>query len=183
MYYSERVTWQEVADRLGFADKGSAKHAADRAMEAARARPTRQMIDELTAEIKGESDLLAGIIFGPAPYRTSVTGKLLLDPDGEPMEDLSAKLDAIAKRTKLREQLMSLHGLAAAKKYASIHASVQLDSENEAPQAQIAEAHGAALAEKERELGDLRAQLAKAQTSGPPALTVLAGKAEQAGRS
>lgn len=29
MYYSERVTWQEVADRLGFANKGSAKHAAE----------------------------------------------------------------------------------------------------------------------------------------------------------
>ena len=33
------------------------------------------------------------------------------------------------------------------------------------------------MAEKDRELADLRAQLA--QASGPPALTVLAGKAEQ----
>ena len=56
------------------------------------------------------------------------------------MEDLSAKLDAI-KWTKLREQLMSLHGLAAAKKYASIHANVELDSGNEALQSQVAEAY------------------------------------------
>ena len=99
------------------------------------------------------------------------------------MEDLSAKLDAIAKRTRLREQLMSLHGLAAAKKYASIHASVELDSENETLQSQLAEAYSAVLAEKDRELADLRAQLTKAQSPAPPALTVLQGKAEQAGRS
>lgn len=124
------------------------------------------MIDELTAEIKGESDLLAGVIFGSAQYRTSVTGKLLLDPDGEPMEDLSSKLDAIAKRTKLRDQLMSLHGLAAAKKYASIHASVELDSENETLQSQVAEAYQVVLEEKDRELAGLRAQLAAAPAPG-----------------
>jgi hypothetical protein len=36
----------------------------------------------------------------------------------------------------------------------------------------------AALAEKERELAGLRAQLATAKDPGRPALTVLAGKAE-----
>jgi hypothetical protein len=55
---------------------------------------------------------------------------------------------------------------------------MELDSENESLQAQLAEAYSAALAEKERELADLRAQLAKAQNPAPPALTVLAGKAE-----
>ena len=47
---------------------------------------------------------------------------------------------------------------------------MELDSENEALQAQIAEAYSAALAEKERELAELRAQLAAAQAPGPPAL-------------
>jgi ribosomal protein L29 len=37
----------------------------------------------------------------------------------------------------------------------------------------------AALAEKKRELADLRAQLVRAQASGPAVLTVLAGGAEE----
>lgn len=74
---------------------------------------------------------------------------------------------------------MDLLGLAAPKKSMSLQASVELDSENETLQAQLAEAYSAALAEKERELAGLRAQLAAAQAPGPPALTVLAGKAEQ----
>jgi hypothetical protein len=55
----------------------------------------------------------------------------------------------------------------------------ELDSENEQLQAQVAEAYSAALAGKERELADLRAQLVRAQASGPAALTVLAGGAEE----
>lgn len=52
---------------------------------------------------------------------------------------------------------MDLLGLAAPRKSMSLQASVELDSENEALQAQLAEAYGAALTEKERELADLRA--------------------------
>ena len=58
-----------------------------------------------------------------------------------------------------------------------LQATRDLDSENESLQAQLAEAYSAAMAETDRELADLRARLA--QASGPPALTVLAGKAEQ----
>jgi hypothetical protein len=47
---------------------------------------------------------------------------------------------------------------------------VDLDSENESLQAQLAEACSATMAEKDRELAGLRAQLARA--FGPPALTV-----------
>lgn len=55
------------------------------------------------------------------------------------------------KASRLR---MDLLGLAAPGKSMSLQASVELDSENEALQAQLA------------------------QTQGPPALTVMAGKAE-----
>jgi hypothetical protein len=58
---------------------------------------------------------------------------------------------------------------------------ISVRNENESLQAQLAEAYGEALAEKERELADLRAQLARAETSGRPALTALAGKAEEPG--
>lgn len=64
----------------------------------------------------------------------------------------------------------------------SLQATMELDSENEQPQAQLAEAYSAALAEKEHELVELRAQLAAAQASGPQTLMVLAGKTEQTGK-
>jgi hypothetical protein len=57
---------------------------------------------------------------------------------------------------------------------------MELDSENEQLQVQVAEAYQAALEERDRELAQMRAQMAAAQASGPPALTVLAVKAETA---
>jgi hypothetical protein len=73
---------------------------------------------------------------------------------------------------------MDLLGLAAPRKSMSLQASIELDSENEQLQAQLAEAYTAAMAGKEWELADLRAQLARAQGNGPPALAVLEGTAE-----
>jgi hypothetical protein len=46
-------------------------------------------------------------------------------------------------------------------------------------QAELAEAYGAALAERDREIAELRARLAD-RDDGPPALTVLHGKPETA---
>jgi ribosomal protein L29 len=71
---------------------------------------------------------------------------------------------------------MDLLGLAAPRKSMSLQATMELDNENEQLQAQLAEAYGVALAEKERELADLRAQLATARASAPSALTVPAAE-------
>jgi hypothetical protein len=81
-------------------------------------------------------------------------------------------------RHKLRQQRIDLLGLAAPKR--SVHATVDLDSEHDAVMAELVQACQRRDAERERELADLRVQLANAQASGPPALTVLAGKIEQA---
>ena len=74
---------------------------------------------------------------------------------------------------------MDLLGLAAPRKSMNLQMTAELDGENEQLQAQVAEAYQA-LEERDRELADLRAQLATALAPGPPALTVLAGKAEAA---
>ena len=60
----------------------------------------------------------------------------------------------------------------------SLQASIELDSENEQLQAQLAEAYTAAMAGKEWELADLRAQLARAQRQRPSG----AGRARGNGR-
>jgi len=57
-------------------------------------------------------------------------------------------------------------------------ATMELDQEHEALQVQLAEAYTAAMAEKKRELADLRAQLARVQGNDPPALAVLEETAE-----
>ena len=54
-----------------------------------------------------------------------------------------------------------------------LQASVELDSEHEVLQAQLAEAYGAALAEQDREIAERSARLADAGNGGPPALTAL----------
>ena len=73
---------------------------------------------------------------------------------------------------------MDLLGLAAPRKSMSLQVTAELDSENESLQAQLAEAYSEALQEKERELAELRAQLAAARSPAAPALTLLAGKAQ-----
>jgi hypothetical protein len=113
----------------------------------------------------------------PGP-KVSVTGQVVRDPQiGEPLPDNSVRdavRNTILKTVRTR---MDLLGLAAPRKSMSLNASVELDSENEALQAELAAAYGEALGEKERELADLRAQLARAQAL--PALTLLAGNAEE----
>jgi hypothetical protein len=71
---------------------------------------------------------------------------------------------------------LDLLGLAAPRMSMSLKASVELDSENETLQAELAEAYSQALEEKERSSPTSGAQLATARDLGPPALTVLAGK-------
>jgi hypothetical protein len=63
---------------------------------------------------------------------------------------------------------MDLLGLAAPKRSMSLQATMELDSENESLQAQFAAAYQAAMAEKDRELAELRARLADAGSGGPP---------------
>jgi hypothetical protein len=62
---------------------------------------------------------------------------------------------------------MDLLGLAAPRKSMSLQATMELDSENESLQAQLAEAYQAALEERDRELASLRAQPAAAQVPRP----------------
>ena len=175
LYHAERLTWQEVADRLGFSHRRDAQRAAERSLSEARAAPTRDMIAEVLAAIEGDDAVAARIVYGGKRYKTSVTGKIIAGPDGEPLEDTTEIQSAIMVRHKLRQQKVDLLGLAAPKRSMSV--TVELDNENETLQQQVAEAYSAALAEKERELAELRAQLAAAaQSSGSPALALLAGK-------
>jgi hypothetical protein len=140
--------------------------------------PTREMIAEVLLAIESDDVVAAAVVYGPRKYKISVTGKLVYGPDGEPLEDSTEIQQAIMTRHKLRQQRIDLLGLAAPKR--SVHATVDLDGEHDAVMADLFQAYAQRDAERERELADLRAQLARAHSPGPSALTVLAGKAEVA---
>lgn len=114
----------------------------------------------------------------PGP-KTSVAGKVITGADGEPIPDravVDAARNTILKTIRTR---MDLLGLAAPRKSMNLQMTAELDSENEQLQAQVAEAYQAALEERDRELADLRAQLARA--SGCRAWVRPEGKAGRAG--
>jgi hypothetical protein len=111
LYHAERLTWQEVADRLGFSHRRDAQRAAARSLKEARAVPTQEMISEVLAAIEGDDVVAARIVYGPPRYKASVTGKVVVGLDGEPLEDTTEIQGAIMVRHKLRQQKMDLLGL------------------------------------------------------------------------
>lgn len=177
---AQGLSYQQVVDmRLpGIANRGAVSKARRRALDAIRA----PAVAEYRAEQLAKLDALeAGAwedVRNPGP-KTSVAGKVITDGAGEPIPDravVDAARNTILKTVRTR---MDLLGLAAPRKSMSLQMIAELDGENETLQAQVAEAYQAALEERDRELACLRAQLAAAQASGPPALTVFQGKAEQ----
>jgi hypothetical protein len=139
------------------ANRGAVSKARRRAPDAIRA----PAVAEYRAEQLAKLDALeAGAwddVRDPGP-KTSVSGTVIVDKaTGESLPDNAvrdAARNTILKAIRLRVDLL---GLAAPRKSMSLQATMELDSENESLQAQLAEAYGAALAEKERELADLRA--------------------------
>jgi hypothetical protein len=176
---AQGLSYQQVVDmRLpGIANRGAVSKARRRALDAIRA----PAVAEYRAEMLAKLDALeAGAwddVRNPGP-KTSLTGNVIKDPaTGEPLPDRAVVDQARNTILKTVRTRMDLLGLAAPKKSMSLQASVELDSENDQLQAQLAEAYSEALAEKERELANLRAQLAEA--SGPPPLALVAAKDAQ----
>ena len=144
----------------GIANAGAVPKARRRALDAIRA----PAVAEYRAEQLAKLDALeAGAwedVRNPGP-KTSVAGKVITDDDGEPIPDravVDAARNTILKTVRTR---MDLLGLAAPRKSMNLQMTAELDSVNEALQSQVAEAYSAALADKERELAELRAQLAE----------------------
>jgi hypothetical protein len=170
-------SYQQVVDmRLpGIANQGAVSKARRRALDAIRAPAVAEYRAEMLAKL---DELEAGAweqVRCPGP-KTSVQGGVIKDPaTGDPLPDNTVRDTARNTVLKVVRTRMDLLGLAEPKRSMSLQASVELDSEHKQLQAQLAEAYSAALAEKERELADLRAQLA-AQASGPAPLALVAGK-------
>lgn len=172
---AQGLSYQQVVEmRLpGIANKGAVSKARRRALDAIRA----PAVAEYRAEQLAKLDALeAGAwedVRDPGP-RVSVSGKVVTDDQGEPLPDKTVRDAARQTVLKTVRTRMDLLGLAAPRKSMNLQMTAELDGENETLQAQVAEAYQAALEERDRELADLRAQLAAAQ-----APAILEGKAEQ----
>jgi len=178
---AQGLSYQQVVEMglPGIKNRGCVSKARRRALDAIRA----PAVAEYRAEMLAKLDALeAGAwddVRNPGP-RVSVTGKVVEDPQtGEPLPDNAVRDQARNTVLKAVRTRMDLLGLAAPRKSMSLQVTAELDSENETLQAQLADAYHESLQEKDRELAELRAQLAAAQDPGPPALTLLAGKDRQ----
>lgn len=178
---AQGMSYQQVVDAgvPGMANRGAVSKARRRALDAIKAPAVAEYRAEMLAKLDALEEGAWADVRNPGP-KTSVTGRVIEDPaTGAPLPDRGVVDQARNTILKAVRTRMDLLGLAAPKRSMSLQATVELDSENESLQVQLAEAYSAALAEKERELADLRAQLAAVQPPGPPALTVLAGRTEQ----
>jgi hypothetical protein len=175
---AQGLSYQQVVEMglPGIKNRGCVSKARRRGLDAIRA----PGVEQYRAEMLAKLDALEGgaweDVREPGP-KTSVTGSVIKDPQtGDPLADKAVRDQArntVLKTVRLR---MDLLGLAAPKRSMNLQASVELDSENESLQRQLGEAYAGVLAEREREISELRTQLAAAQAPGPPALTLLAEK-------
>ena len=135
-------SYQQVVDmRLpGIANRGAVSKARRHALDAIRAPAVAEHRAEMLAKLDGLETGAWDDVRNPGP-KTSVSGAVIVDKaTGEPLPDNSvrdAARNTILKAIRLR---MDLLGLAAPRKSMSLQATMELDSENESLQAQLAEA-------------------------------------------
>jgi hypothetical protein len=159
---AQGLTYQQVVDmRLpGIANRGAVSKARRRALDAIRAPAVAEYRGEQLAKLDALEEGAWQDVRDPGP-RVSVSGKVVTDEHGDPVPDKTVRDAARNTILKTVRTRMDLLGLAAPRKSMNLQMTAELDSENETLQAQLAEAYQAALAEKQQELDELRAQLAR----------------------
>lgn len=111
---SEGATFKQIADQLGYCDKGEAWRAVQRALTMIVKEPAERLraveaakLDELyveALEVLGREHLMVS------------HGRIVTSEDGQPLLDDGPKLAAVAQLLKVRESYRKLFGLDAANK-------------------------------------------------------------------
>jgi hypothetical protein len=110
---AERKTYQQIADELGYCDKGEAWRAVQRALVAVVKEPAERLI-AIEAERLDELYAEALEVLERDHYAHSNGRVVMLDD--EPLLDDGPKLQAIDRLVKIRESYRKLHGLDSAQK-------------------------------------------------------------------
>jgi hypothetical protein len=127
LYYVERLTYREVAERLGFANETGAKRSADRGLRAIQTRGNETLIAEVRARIAENREFVKARRDNP-PMKVSPTGRPVYDDDGNPVYDAAVSLTAAAELRKLDQQEIDLLGLSAPRRSITAMVDAGLDA-------------------------------------------------------
>ena len=127
LYYVERLTYREVAERLGFSNETGAKRSADRGLRAIQTRGNENLIAEVRARIEENRAFVKRKRDSP-PQKVSPTGRPVFDRDDNPVYDDSVSLIAAAELRKLDQQEIDLLGLAAPRRTVTATIDASLDA-------------------------------------------------------
>lgn len=107
-------TYQQIADTLGYCDRGHAWRGVQRAMKAVLQEPAEELIAVEAARL---DDLYATALEILERDHVMVShGKVVHDDTGAPLLDDGPKIAALRELRQIRESYRKLHGLDAAKK-------------------------------------------------------------------
>lgn len=107
------ATYQQIADQLGYANRGDAHHAVSRALKAAVAEPA----DEVRALELARLDAMYEAAMGVLERRhVTVSNGRVITLDNEPLEDDAPVLQAIDRLLRIQARRAALLGLDAEKK-------------------------------------------------------------------
>lgn len=102
-------TYQEIADTLGYASKGSAHDAVARAIRAARVGPTQEAIEVEAGRLEALYEEALGVL--EREHVTVSNGRVVVDDTGATIPDDGPRLAAIRELRAIRESYRKLLGL------------------------------------------------------------------------
>jgi hypothetical protein len=117
---SQGWTYQQVADELGYADRGSCWHAVRRTLaDTARASGAEALRGQQLAEMAELRRRMWQVVEDPPPLVDRL-GRVVRDDDGEPVPDAQAVTAAAAVIIRAAERVAKLRGLDAPRRTASV---------------------------------------------------------------
>lgn len=106
---SEGRTYQQIADQLGYADRGCAWRGVQRARKAILREPAEHLIQVESARL--DELYVAALDVLERDHVTVSHGQVVCGDDGAPLLDDGPKLAAIRELRQIRESFRKLHGL------------------------------------------------------------------------
>jgi hypothetical protein len=123
--HSQGLSYQEIADQLGYPDKGNAYRGVERALaERTQGDTLRAAREKRLLELDELRAALWPAILNPPPL-VSRTGKIVHDDDGQVVPDVQAQVAAVSALIRASERTARLQGLDAPRRvYASVEALI-----------------------------------------------------------
>ncbi|MYS16259.1 hypothetical protein, partial [Streptomyces sp. SID4982] len=115
---AQGLTYQKIADQLGYTDRSDARVGVRRAIRDACLGPAKELVDLEVTRLEAMYDEVMDIL--QADHVMVSHGRIVYDQDGNPLPDHDIKLRAIDRALRARESFRKLLGLDAALKVDAI---------------------------------------------------------------